>query len=387
MSEDRWARADFPYGGPVFGEEEIEEMVKSLRSGRLWNGPYIKRFEKDLAEYLGVKHAIFCNSGSSALLLAMNAMKLPRKSKVVTQALAFPTTVNVIVQNGLKPVFIDVELETLNVNPQVVGEAVEAHQAEAYMHTHTVGNCPDMDKLSDLKVGFIEDFCDSMGSTFNGKHLGTFGVMGCTSFHPAHQMTTGVGGAVVTDLEGYAYRLETLRDWGRIPQRGVVERFQEPYDMRYYYTMRGFNLQAPEVCAAMGVVQLKRLDEFNQRRTRNFEKLRNFFSKYKDIFIPPKTHPKAKISWFGYPLIIREETGLKLFDLMRKFEGAGIQTRSIYGGTITRQPSYADADYEVHGDLKNSDYLSRNAFWIGCYQGLTTEHVYQMCEGVERILS
>lgn len=384
---DKWAEAQFPYGGPVFGDEEIANMIISLRSGRFWDGPYVKAFEEDLADYLGVKNAIFCNSGSSALLLAMTALKLPRGSMVATQALAFPTTVNVIVQNGLKPVFVDVELETLNVHPRFVLEAVECFEARAYMHTHTIGNCPDMDKLGELRVPFIEDFCDSLGSSFNGKRLGTFGIMGCTSFHPAHQICTMLGGAVVTDSDEYADTVRMLRDWGRISQRGIGERFQEPYDMRYYYPERGYNMQGLEVSAAMGVIQLRRLSEFNEIRMRNFESLRRFFSKHEDVFILPKTHPKAKISWFGYPVIIREESGLKKFDLMRKFEDVGIQTRSIYGGTIIRQPCYKDVKYEAYGDLDNSDYLSKNAFWIGCYQGLSEAKIKEMCERIQQILS
>jgi len=383
---DRWAKAEFPYGGPVYDDEEEELMLKAIKSGRFWAGQYTKSFEKELAKYLNVKHAVFCNSGSSALLLAITALNLPKGSKVVTQALNFPATVNVIVQNGLKPVFVDVELETLNVNPKTVQAAVIESRAKAYMHTHTIGNCPNMYDLTGLEVPFIEDSCDTMGSKFADRYLGTWGLMGCVSFHPAHQMTTGLGGAVVTNESIYAERLETLRDWGRIPQWKVEERFtKEGYDMRYYYPLKGYNLQAPEVCAAMGLAQLKKLTDFNRIRARNFNMLTDFFSKYQNKFIVPKVHPEAEISWFGYPVIIKDGW-IKKFDLMKKFENSGIMTRSIYGGTIIHQPSYQNVEYDVYDTLENSEFLSNNAFWIGCYQGLNEEKTGNMIKRIKEII-
>lgn len=403
--------------------EEVEEMRKAIESGRFWGGPYVERFEKELAKYLNVRRAVFCNSGSSALFLAVSALHLPKETKVVTQALAFPTAVNALVFNGLKPVFVDVELDTLNVNPDTVLEAVRQSpppKPVAYLHTHTIGNCPDMKKMKEVVDGipeqtwystkdnpkvewlekflWIEDACDNFGSKFAGKHLGTYADISCTSFHPAHAMTCGLGGACFTDNNHYAERMLMLRDWGRINQKGLKDRFIGEHDMRYFYPERGFNMQATEVMAAMGCVQLTRLDGFNQIRRRNFKMLLDFFSKYKDLFILPKEHPDAWISWFGYPVIrnpelpwseIDEEAKKKTWrqQFMEAFEEKGIQCRSIYGGTITRQPGYRYVDYMQHGDLKNSEYLSKNAFWIGCYHGLSEEQIKQMCERIEAVLS
>lgn len=399
MSKDRFAEAEFQYAGPVYGEEEIDEMIKALRSGRFWGGEYVRKFEKDLAEYLQVKRAIFCNSGSSALLLAMTALNIPRGSRVVTQALAFPTTVNVIVMNGLRPVFVDVEIDTLSVNPEVVLRAINQTDAKAYLQTYTIGNCPDMKQLDEVieaipkKVLYIVDTCDTLGSRFNGKDLATFGKAGCLSFHPAHIISCGLGGAVVTDDRHFGERVEALRDWGRIDQTRVEDRFVNEFDMRYFYPERGFNLQGTEVMAAMGVVQLKKIEEFNKIRRRNFSMLKDFFSKYGDRFFLPKVHPSADIVWFGYPVIIKRgglgwgsET-LNKFKLMEKFEAKGIQCRSMYGGTITSQPGYRYIDFIQHKGLENSDYLSRYAFWIGIYQGLTEERMKEMIERIEGILS
>lgn len=763
--------------------EEEFAMINAVRSGRFWGGPYIDRFERELAKYMGVRRAVFCNSGSSALMLAVSALHLPRETKVVTQALAFPTAINALVQNGLKPVFIDVELDTLNVNPDLVIEAMEKTEAPVFLLTHTIGNCTDMKKLSEglnslpekhswinkplwiedsclapetpifmadgytkpiagikegdyvlthsgsqrvtkahvriykgkilkikpalNRIGFrvtpehpilaidgqrhritlgqkkldvapemrnaswkracdldehdylvfprpsldkhpvtetlqlpmrvgraystlilpistqfckllgyyvaegstshdkvwftfnrqernyidevkeltekvfhrtvhekpkgngtnlyfngrfiartleevcghgarnkkvpsfiynasfdqkraflealfagdaevnkqrlgyirfkvsssqladgvylllaslgvpsavsrhdptissiggrfanfgpsfqvevhtrgrtarawidenavyyptrkieVEDYdglvynlaveneehyltygctlhnCDNFGSKFAGKFLGTWANISCTSFHPAHQMTCGLGGACFTNDVHYGERMAMMRDWGRIEQIGLKDRFVNEFDMRYFYPERGFNFQGTEVCAAMGCVQLKKLDGFNQIRRKNFATLKDFFSKYKDRFIIPREHPDAEVAWFGYPVIRNPEypwsvpgdeqmnieslyggslTRKKTWrePMMQAFESKGIQCRSIYGGTIIKQLGYKTMDYAQHGELKNSDYLSNNAFWIGCYHGLSEEQVKQMCERIEVIM-
>lgn len=393
LSRDKWAEAEFPYAGPVYGDEEIDEMVKAIKSGRFWGGEYVERFQHDVEEYLGVKKAVFVNSGSSALLASVSALHIPKGSRVIIQGLCFPTTVNALLVNGLVPVFTDMDLETLSVVPEAVLQAVDENDAKAYVHTHTVGCCGDVETVRKLlaerkqPILWIEDFCDNMGAKFKGKPVGTYATIGCTSLHPAHQMTAGLGGLAVTDDVHYGERIESTRDWGRIDQSRAEQRFIHGRDMRYFYVERGFNLQATEVMAAMGCVQLKKLDGFNQIRRRNFDILKHFFTRYPDHFVIPKEHPEAENSWFGYPIIIRRSTSmLTKIGLMTKFEENGIQCRSIYGGLVFDNPGYAYMDYMQKGDLSNCKYLHENAFWIGCYHGLSEDQIKQMCERIEGIL-
>lgn len=382
-------RVKFPYGGPVYGSEEIGAMHASIASGRFWGGEFTHKLEEELVRYLGVSRVVVVNSGSSALLLAGEAIStlIPKNSRVVTQALTFPTNINTSIQVGRRPVLIDVELDTLNVNAQHALEIVRKSGSETLTLTHTIGNTTQLDELGDglkeIGIPWIEDMCDCLGSSYKGRKIGTWGSVACSSLHPAHQISAGLGGFSATSDEKLGEVMHSLRDWGRASGFGVGERFRDGVDMQYYYTRRGYNLQLPEVCSAMGLVQLRKLDEFNLQRRRNFQRELEWAMNHLSILIPPR-QSSEDISWFGFPLIFREaslrERGLTRFDVMRRLELEGVETRSIYGGCVNELPAYSDIEFDMRwsGSLGNSKYLSRNGMWVSAWHGLSDGDIEDM---------
>lgn len=384
------------YAGAVFDDKEAISMVDSIFKGWFGLGPKAREFNKLFSKYLGVYKTVLVNSGSSANLLALTALKskkfdnpLKKGDEVVTPAVTFPTTFNPILQTDLKPVLVDVDIGTYNIDVEQLKKAVTS-KTQAIMLPHTLGNPNDMDTIMDVVEDYglylIEDNCDSLGSEFDGKKTGSFGVLSTYSFYPAHHITMGEGGAITITKENVQlYRtIRSLRDWGRdcwcegdetSPNGACGKRFDweidgVKYDHRYIYSHIGYNLKPTEIMTAMVVEQFKRIDDFNKKRRENFQYLYDKLKKYSDYLILPGKHKKANPSWFAFPITIKKDTSFSREQLTTYLEKRGIMTRLIFAGDITRQPAYKDIKFKKVGSLPNSETVMKNAFFIGCYPGL-----------------
>ncbi len=398
------------YAGRVFDESEMINLVDSALDFWLTYGHYSKTFEKRLAEYLGVRWALLVNSGSSANLLAFMALTSPllkerqvkRGDEVITVAAGFPTTIAPIVQYGAIPVFVDVELETANIDVTQLKVAL-SEKTKAVMLAHTLGNPFDIEKVKAFcnkhNLWLIEDNCDALGSEYDGKKTGTFGDIGTSSFYPPHHMTMGEGGAVYTDNPLLKKILLSIRDWGRDCwcESGVDNtcgaRFSQQfgtlpkgYDHKYVYSHFGYNLKVTDMQAAIGVAQLEKLDDFTAARRKHFELLREGLQGLKNFFIFPKTYEKANPSWFGFLIVLRKDTPFSRNDIVGYLEKNRIQTRNLFAGNITRQPLFnslkEEEDYKIIGTLSQTDRLMNNAFWVGVYPGMRKEAIYYMIETI-----
>jgi len=390
-------KTKIPYAGRIYDAEEMATLVDSSLDFWLTAGRYAIEFEEQFAKAFGTKYCLLTNSGSSANLLALSSLtgnllgeeRLKPGEKVITCATGFPTTVNPIFQNGMIPVFVDVEVGTYNAKPEAIAEAAEKG-ANAIMLAHTLGNPFDLDAVmrTARKHGLyvIEDCCDAVGASFNNKPVGTFGDIATVSFYPAHHMTMGEGGAVMTSNPVHKKLIESFRDWGRDcwchpgKDNTCKKRFgwklgQLPYgyDHKYIYSNIGYNLKVTDMQAAIGVAQLKKLPEFIRKRRENFNFLMGRLREYEDFFIMPKTHPKAEPSPFGFPLTVRKEAPFSKNEIVAHLETKGVATRMLFAGNLTKQPAYLGAKYEVSGSLWSSDIVMKNTFWIGVYPGLTKE--------------
>ncbi len=385
-------------------------LVDSSLDFWLTSGKYVAEFEKKFTKRVGRKHCSLCNSGSSANLLAISALtskKLKRGLKkgdeVITAAAGFPTTVNPIFQCGLKPVFIDSELGTYNVNPKIVEEAI-SEKTKAIFLAHTLGNPFDAEAIAKIakehNLWLIEDCCDALGSTFNKKKVGSFGSLSTYSFYPAHYITMGEGGAVLTNDSLLHREVNSFRDWGRDcwcstgADDTCKKRFDWKlgglpfgYDHKFIYSNIGYNLKALEMQAAIGLAQLEKLDSFIERRKDNYSFFLKKLGEYKDDFILPVVHPKAEISPFGFPLTVKSNANFTRYEIVAFLEEAGIATRMLFGGNLTKQPAYIDEDYRVCGTLENSDIIMNNMFWIGVYPGITNEMREYVVEKFEDFFS
>jgi len=382
------------YSGAVYDNDEVLSMFSTILDGWWSGGKYTLEFEKTFADFLGVKHAMACNSGSSANLLAISALELEKGSEVITPATTFPTTLNPIIQCGLKPIFVDAELDTYNINPYLIEKAI-SDKTKLIMLPHTLGNPCNLRVIlkicSKYDLKLIEDACDALGSKYDDQFVSTFGDMGTFSFYPAHHITTGEGGMVVTSSEELAERVRGYRDWGRAcncqpclevtrkdegylcPKRLNFKLEGEvPYDMRYVYTSIGYNLKMTEIQAAMGLAQLRKLEKFIKIRKENFKTLCKYL---KDCthFMLPKSEDKADPCWFTFPLMVKDGAPFSRDQVIHHLEGNGIQTRPIFAGNITRHPAYKSVDYKLVGNLGNADKILKDAFFVGVYPGLTKE--------------
>lgn len=392
-------KTNIPYGGRVFDEAEIIELVRSSLDFWLTSGDYTNKFEKSFAEKLGVKHCSFVNSGSSANLLAVAALTSPKLDdrqikpgdEVITLSAGFPTTVNPIIQVGAVPVFVDVTLPTYNVNVSMLADAL-SEKTKAVIFAHTLGNPFDLAAVSqfcrDNNLWLIEDNCDSLGSLYDGKLTGSFGDIATSSFYPPHHITTGEGGAVYTDDNELSILIESFRDWGRDcrcpsgKDNVCGRRFDmqlgtlpKGYDHKYTYSHFGYNLKATDMQAAIGCVQLQRLDGFTEARRKNWQILFDGVKDLEDVFILPEATEKSRPSWFGFTLTIREDAGFSREDIVRFLESRKIQTRMLFAGNFLRHPVFdgmreSGQGYRVIGDLTNSDIIMNDTFWIGVYPGL-----------------
>lgn len=384
--------------GKVYGAPEVRSLVDASLDFWLTTGRYNDAFEARLAEFFGLRFAVTCNSGSSANLIALSALcshfvgkwHLKPGDEVITCATGFPTTVNPIIQNDLMPVFVDVDIPTYNAKPEML-EAAITDRTRAIMIAHTLGNPFDLDavmslaKKHDLYV--VEDGCDALGATYDGKLCGTFGNVGTLSFYPAHHITTGEGGAVYTNDPMTKRALESVRDWGRDcycapgQDNTCKKRFQwklgelpRGYDHKFTYSNIGYNLKMTDMQAAVGYRQMDRLEEFIAKRRENFGYLRNVIKKYEEFFILPEATPKSDPSWFGFPITLRSGAPFTRDQLVLHLNEKNIHTRLLFGGNLIRQPYMKERQYRVVGDVTNSDKVMNDTFWIGVFPALDPVH-------------
>ena len=388
-----------PVSGKVIGAAELQNMVNASLDGWLTTGRFNAEFEQRLAAYLGVKHLITVNSGSSANLVAFSTLTSPRLGdraikpgdEVIGVAAGFPTTVNPILQFGAVPVFVDVELATHNIDASLI-EAAITPKTRAIMLAHSLGNPFNVDVVTALcrKHGLwlIEDCCDALGATYNGQLVGTFGDIGTLSFYPAHHITMGEGGAVFTNSSELKLIAESFRDWGRDcycppgKDNTCNKRFcwklgnlPQGYDHKYTYSHLGYNLKITDMQAACALAQLDRLDEFIATRRANFDYLKNALRDLEPFLHLPEATPGANPSWFGFPLVLKPESGVQRVDLINYLDQNRIGTRLLFAGNLTRQPYMIGRNFRVSGSLTNTDIVMNQTFWLGVYPGLTTAHL------------
>jgi CDP-4-dehydro-6-deoxyglucose reductase, E1 len=409
--EFRPGQTPIPVAGRVFDGDDVRLLVDASLDFWLTAGRFARQFERDFARFLGMRHAILCNSGSSANLLAISALtsselahrRLQPGDEVITIAAGFPTTINPIIQNGLVPVFLDIELGTYNMAVRQLEDAISP-RTRAIMMAHTLGNPFDLDAVLEIvkrhNLWLIEDNCDALGSTYRGKLTGTFGDMSTVSFYPAHHMTMGEGGCIVTDRPKLKVLIESFRDWGRDcwcepgKDNTCGKRFDWQlgdlpygYDHKYIYSHIGYNLKATDMQAAIGIAQLKKLPNFIEARKRNWQTLYEGLKPFEEFFLLPQTTLHSEPSWFGFPLTIRETAPFVRHDLIRFLNRRKIDTRLLFSGNLTHQPAYRHSTYRVVGELANTDLVTHRALWIGVYPGLTAEMLDYVIRSFREFLS
>ena len=383
-----------PYAGRVFDDDELACLVEAGLDFWLTSGRFADRFEHDFARFCGIRYAMLVNSGSSANLAALSCLTSPKLGErqlrpgdeVITLATGFPTTVNPIVQNQLVPVFVDVDLATYNLDVTQL-EAAYTERTRAIMVAHTLGNPFDLDAVTSFakrrNLWLIEDCCDAVGATYKGKTVGTFGDLSTVSFYPAHHITMGEGGCVLTDNTILKTLVESFRDWGRdcwcAPGKEDTcgKRFgwkigdlPEGYDHKYIYTHIGYNLKLTDMQAAVGVAQLQKLPAFIAARRQNFANLYEGLKDLEEFFVLPKATEGSEPSWFGFPLAVRKGAPFTRREVTQHLEARRISTRLLFGGNLVRQPAYLNVPHRTVGKLPNADSVMENVFWIGVYPGL-----------------
>jgi CDP-4-dehydro-6-deoxyglucose reductase, E1 len=387
--------AQVPVAGRVFDAEEMQHLVDASLDFWLTTGRFAAEFEREFAKACGLRNALLVNSGSSANLLALSCLTSPKLGseallpgdEVITVAAGFPTTVNPIIQNRLVPVFVDVSLPTYNIDVSQI-EAAWSPRTKAVMIAHTLGNPFDLAAVTEFvrrhDLWLIEDCCDAVGATYQGSPVGTFGDLATTSFYPAHHITMGEGGAVLTDSPRLKTLVESFRDWGRDcwcepgKDNTCGKRFGWQlgtlpcgYDHKYTYSHIGYNLKATDMQAAVGVAQLRKLPSFVEARRRNFAALHEGLRELEEFLILPKATPGTQPSWFGFPIAVRPHAPFSRNELTAHLDRQKIGTRLLFGGNLLRQPAYRNVEHRVIGDLKNSDFVMNQVFWLGVYPGLT----------------
>ncbi len=401
--------SNVPVSGKVFDSSELEYLVEASLDGWLTTGRFAAEFERDFAAFMGVRCASLVNSGSSANLLALSCLTSPSLGdrrliagdEVITVAAGFPTTVNPIIQNGLVPVFVDIQLPTYDVDVTQL-EAAVSERTKAIMLAHTLGNPFDLDAVMAFadkhNLWVIEDCCDAVGSTYNGRSVGTFGHLATTSFYPAHHITMGEGGCVLTKSPALKKLVESFRDWGRdcwcAPGKSNTCgcRFEwrlgdlpAGYDHKYTYSHIGYNLKATDMQAAVGVAQLKKLPAFMAARRENFAKLYEALKDLDDIFVLPEATTHSNPCWFGFPLAVRSDAPVDRNLVVQFLESRKIATRLLFGGNLLRQPAYREIRRRVVGDLPNTDFAMTNVFWVGLYPGISDPMIDYMSETFHQV--
>lgn len=367
------------YGGAMIGPEERQAILRVIDSqgGKRWTiGPESEAFEKELAANTGMNFSIVVNSGSSALLVAITALHLPEGSKVIIPALNFPTAYSALLQNNLIPVVVDCDLKTLNLDLLQVKQAVLEHpDVRAVIAVHIAGNVVDLEKLRRI-VGpryIVSDNCDGYGGTLHGKFIDSYADVSCVSFHAAHIITLGEGGGIITDNRKIAESAKKIREWGRASgsdKLTTLPGFPPDYRERYVFEEMGYNMKPLELQCAMGRVQLKKLSLFKDKREKNYNMLKNIFSKIPNYTIIEKEVKESDPCWFSFPLLVKDRS-----KIMEKFEKNNIETRTIFSGNILKHPAYKNKPHIKIGDLKNSDNVMFNGMFISAHPSLTIEMI------------
>jgi CDP-6-deoxy-D-xylo-4-hexulose-3-dehydrase len=391
--------SNIPVSGKCIGKEELKNMVEASLDGWLTTGRFNDEFQNKLSIFLGVKCLLTVNSGSSANLVAFSTLtssKLKERAikkgdEIITVAASFPTTVNPIIQFGAIPVFLDIKIPTYNIDENLIEEAITS-KTKAIMIAHTLGNPFNLKKIKEIcdkyNLWLIEDTCDALGSKYNNQLVGTFGDLATLSFYPAHHITMGEGGAVFTNSIKLKRIAESFRDWGRDcycepgKDNTCNKRFEWQlgdlpygYDHKYTYSHMGYNLKITDMQAACGLAQLDRLEGFIKKRKENFNFLYKNLKDLEDFLILPEPEKNSEPSWFGFPLSLKNDNQYNRNDLINYLNECKIGTRLLFSGNLIKQPYMKNINFKVHGDLKNTDFIMKNTFWIGLYPGLSTEHL------------
>ncbi len=402
-----------PVSGKVYDEREINNAIEAAREGWWTEGRWTKEFEREFKKFLGVNYVSLVNSGSSANLVALSALtssvfgerQLKPGDEFITCSVAFPTTVNPGLQYGLKPIFIDAEIDTLNIDVDKIEKAI-TKKTKLIMMAHTLGKPYNLKKIMKLakkhNLWVIEDSCDALGSKYDGKLVSSFGDIATFSFYPAHQMTMGEGGAVVTNNSLIHKSIRQFRDWGRDcwcdtgRDNTCRKRFgwklgdlPQGYDHKYIYSQIGYNLKATDFQAAIGVAQLKKLPTFIKKRQENYKALYEFFSQYKKYFILMKNDKKEEVSYFGFPAIVKPDSPFSRNEFTEYLEKNKIGTRNVFSGNILRHPAYVNRkkSFKIIGDMKNADLIMNNAFWLGVYPGINEEMLEYVKEKITKFIN
>lgn len=399
-----------PPSGKVVGAREMQLITEAALDGWLTTGRFNDAFEQKLGAFLGARHVLTTNSGSSANLLALSALTSPKLGEralrpgdeVITVAAGFPTTVNPSLLFGLVPVFVDVHIPTYNIDVTQI-EAAISSKTKAIMVAHTLGNPFDLEAVVALakkhNLWLVEDCCDALGSTYQGRRVGTFGDIGTLSFYPAHHITMGEGGAVFTNDPELKMLIESFRDWGRDcycepgKDNTCGKRFAWKlgglpfgYDHKYTYSHLGFNLKITDMQAACGLAQMEQVEHFVQARKDNFAYLRERLGSAEEFLILPEATPGSEPSWFGFPITLRDNIDFDRVDMMRYLDDQKVGTRLLFAGNLIRQPYMTDRIYRTVGDLPNTDIVMNRTFWIGVYPGLSEDMLAHAATQIELFL-
>ena len=402
-------KSAIPITGKVFGEPELLAAVNASLDFWLTSGPYAEKFEKSLATYLGMRHAFMVNSGSSANLIALTALtskslgerQLRPGDEVLTVAAGFPTTVTPILQNGLIPVYVDIDLQTYVANDEKLLEAITP-KTKAIMMAHTLGNPFNLELVLELRkkhnLWVIEDGCDALGGTYRNQKLGSFGDLSTLSFYPAHHITTGEGGAVFSKTASLKPLIESFRDWcrdcwcapgcdntcGKRFDRQMGE-LPEGYDHKYTYSHLGYNLKSGDIQAAIGLAQLTRLEDFIRIRRSNWKKLYDGLLDLSEFLLLPMATELSEPSWFGFAITVRESSPVTRNQLIQELDSRMIATRLLFGGNLLRQPAFIGTPQRVVGELKNTDRVMNDTLWLGVWPGLTDIMIDYVIESIHEI--
>lgn len=414
VSEYYWSKSEYDaqnknravnYAGRIYDDSELKNAVDSALEFWLTEGRYHEEFSTEIEEFLGVEYVALVNSGSSANLVAMSALKssklkdrrLKDGDEVITVAAGFPSTVTPIIQNNLIPVFVDIDIPTYNIDCNNIEKAI-SEKTKCIMIAHTLGNPYNHDAIKNIadkyNLWVIEDNCDAFGSKYNGRYTGTFGDISTISFYPAHHITTGEGGAICTSNDELAQIVRSIRDWGRDcycaggENNTCGKRFTQQFgklpfgfDHKYVYSELGYNLKMTDIQAAIGAAQMEKISSFCEKRRHNYQQWMKIFGKHEEFFILPEPTPNSDPAWFSYILSIRKPKVLRRDKFTADLALQQIETRTLFAGNLIHQPAFENVEYRVADELRNTNYTMENTFFLGTYPGITDERL-TYCEGV-----